>query len=377
MSLPGRNEPCSCGSALKFKKCCGSCTGPAVRLPAPALLQAIRATARTTRHCMHPNAGADVCGKVIDAHTVQRARTLAALVDDKQKVLTFYQAEKGTGSPLRPWLRGWREASTFTGFCNVHDSLTFAPVETVPFEFNARNAFLVTFRVLCHELHQKTTSTRALQEHAVKVLQSLPAAAHAHMRGQLEAILAGHAKSIQELHDILKDANATLLSDDYSGWEFACLHFEGEVVLATAGVQTPTATLSGRHLQSLSDSSTISQRLYLASVTTETGSALVLAWQHGHRAPRQFVDSLLALPPTLVATYAAQFIFAFIENTYFSKKWWDTLDADAQQHLTSLAGEGNSYYTPPNYKSAPFVPWSLVEVCRVDRAAVRTSQGSA
>ena len=48
--MPGRNDPCSCGSGKKFKHCCGSLVATSTRVPAPAVLDALTALYSARRY---------------------------------------------------------------------------------------------------------------------------------------------------------------------------------------------------------------------------------------------------------------------------------------------------------------------------------------
>src|SRR5690606_25588727 len=87
------------------------------------------------RVCMHFAASKQSCaGGVINAHTVQRSRELRLLMDSEQHVLTFDPTELDGDGLSKLASVGWRDASTFAGFCKEHDRTTFAPVETRAFD---------------------------------------------------------------------------------------------------------------------------------------------------------------------------------------------------------------------------------------------------
>ena len=138
----GRNDPCWCGSGKKFKKCHLD-KEREKPLPLPAAAGVVR-KAFQQRMCLHPEASADACGKVISAHTIQRQGALSRLVDATGHCLTFYPAFAQKGQ--EPQRRGWREASTFTGFCDQHDGKTFAPIETQSFRGTEEQCFLLAYR---------------------------------------------------------------------------------------------------------------------------------------------------------------------------------------------------------------------------------------
>ena len=107
---PGRNQPCWCGSGKKFKKCH---LGRALATPLPD--EAVRAAGRSNweeKRCLHPQAAPGLCTKIVSAHTVSRSGVLTRILDNKNRVRTFYRA--AFDSTTEPEVRsiGWRTSST-------------------------------------------------------------------------------------------------------------------------------------------------------------------------------------------------------------------------------------------------------------------------
>jgi len=114
------------------------------------------------------------------------------------------------------------------------------------------------------------------------------------------------------------------------------------------------------------------ESLALGVVATPDGGAVVLTWPESHTAPRLFVESMLSRGIERLPSLLVQFIFAYVENTYFSGHWWDLLPDGDRQHLASLAEISNAYYTDFLYISAPFVRWQITNV-RIEKSAVSAS----
>jgi hypothetical protein len=152
----GRNVPCWCGSGQKYKRCHLNREAEE-RLPLNAVMQAVN-VASTLRQCLHPLAAADVCDRIVSAHTIQKSGALRQIVDSTNHVQTFFPITSAQllANELSPRQVGWRNASTFTGFCARHDSLTFKPLETSAFESTREQCFLIGYRAVCHEFFTKS-----------------------------------------------------------------------------------------------------------------------------------------------------------------------------------------------------------------------------
>ncbi|PQA78169.1 SEC-C metal-binding domain-containing protein [Rhodoferax sp. TS-BS-61-7] len=362
----GRNDPCWCKSGKKYKHC--HLNREAEKpLPTAALLNLNRQQF-IKKECLHPHAAQGVCNGIIDAHTVQRARTLQSLLDSDNHVHTFYPAERDAGGLLKVHRKGWRKASTFTGFCGTHDSQTFAPLEVDAFRFSAESTFLLSYRALCHELYQKQGAARSLRQLAPLLDRGLPPLEQEEIQRRNEIQIAGNQKAVGELVSQKHWADQALLSQTYSDWRFVCLEFEGPLCIATCGAPTPTKDIEGNQLQVLHDPNNQLQHLYLSVVSCPVGAAVVLGWRKEFVAPEKMVESLLRLQNDMLATFIVQYVFAHLENVCFSESWWSTLDLKQQHHIRQLAGIANPYYTQPPYSTESLVPWKLASLHRYGEA---------
>ena len=139
--------------------------------------------------------------------------------------------------------------------------------------------------------------------------------------------------------------------------------------MASTGGVAPNRDLDGRELQVLHDPDPAKQETMLFSVvTTSDGLSLVLTWPTVQRAPRRWVESVLSRGRHRLASLLVQFMFAYLENTYFSFNWWTSLAEAERRHVSSLALMGNAYYTAFKYRDVALVSWELLDA-RIEEAA--------
>ncbi len=119
----------------------------------------------------------------------------------------------------------------------------------------------------------------------------------------------------------------------------------------------------------LHDPTARQQPLYLATVPTDAGGVVVLIWWPTDDAPARFVADLEQLPLDDLPSVLAQFMFAYVENTYFAKAWWDSLAKRLQARVASLACMPNPYYGGWGYIQDRLVPWQITSVTRNYEAA--------
>lgn len=351
----GRNDPCWCGSGKKFKKC-HLPTAAAALLPFAAIENAGQRAWRE-RTCLHPSAAPGVCNRVVSAHTVQRSQVLERLIDDSNHVFTFHP-----GSPGAPERIGWHEASTFTGFCGRHDAATFAPVETKPFDGRAEQCFLLGYRALCYEVYQKGGFLRSSPIVRDLIARGRPEAEQRDLYHIDSLLQAGASKGLEALQTLKCQMDAQLLKSDYTGWSRFVATFRGNLCVASTGGVAPNRDLDGHELQVLHDSDPAKQETMLCSVVTaDDGVAVVLTWPTAQGAPRRWVESVLARGRHKLASYLVQFMFAYLENTYFSFDWWTSLGDADRRHVGNLGCMWNAYYEQFEYRDVALVPWELLD----------------
>lgn len=354
----GRNDRCWCGSGKKYKKCHlgRSKERP---LPSPALVAELGRHFKV-KQCLHPRASSSTCGKIIAAHTIQRAGALASISDGSGHVLSFYPLGVDPGAP--PHRVGWREASTFTGFCDQHDSQTFAPLERFAFAGTSEQCFLLAYRAQCHEVYQKQGALRTYEPMRQLWDRGQPPEVQRAIQ-QLEAAqCAGTRQGLAEMSQFKARMDSELLQGDFSNWNHLFVVFEGPLCVASTGVPTPNRDLSGATLQTLHDPESALQPLYVGVVPCQNGGIVVLTWRPDDSAAARIARDLEERNRRDLPGAVVQFIFAHVENTYFSAVWWESLSRSVQIHVARLARMGNPYYERWTYLHEPIVPWRVKNV---------------
>ncbi len=358
-----RNDPCWCGSGEKYKRCHLN-RESAAPLPFKAIQEAGRVR---EKRCLHPAAAAGVCDKIVLAHTIQRSRILQRLVDATGKTLTFSSSDVNlsSGYPRRELRRvGWRQASTFTGFCARHDSEIFSALETKPFDENdTEQSFLLGYRALCHEIYTKSAllkSNRAVRRLADR---GQPPELQRQIQRIWDIWAAGTSKGIADFESLKVVMDNQILNRRYSGWARAVVSFEGDLCVASTGAVSPNRDIDGKRLQTLHDVKSETQEMMFGVASTPGGGAAVFIWRESDSAPLDFVRSLLKYDRQVLPSLIVQFMFVHIENTYFSEKWWDGLSQINRSHIENLANISIPYYADFRYLPfAKLVPWNVTNV---------------
>jgi SEC-C motif len=341
-----RGDPCWCGSGRKFKRCHMQ-RQHENSLPVAAINSRL-ISGRRLEVCWHPQASKSTCGKIVRAHSLQRSTTLRAIMDERSHVLTFCPPRHDyLGRPI-PNEVGWKEASTFRGFCGIHDNELFAPVETRPFVATPEQCFLLAYRAACHEVHQKQAMWDLGPDMQGLLDRGASPTEQQAIQAEFRTMLGGTGWALIRLNRFKERMDASLRVGSFDAWQFGVVDLVGVPDVLSTGLVEPNVDFQGRVLQS--DMLTHSECLAYATVIRDGGVSIVLAWLKENLAPRTFWDSLTTLPAAEAPQVLTQFMFAYVENTFFSRKWWDSRRMFVRDHITALALSKHPYMEPPRFE---------------------------
>ena len=229
---------------------------------------------------------------------------------------------------------GTREASTFNGFCDKHDSTLFRPIElgTVPVDGEA--ALLLTLRAAAYEMHAKQAvidgDERMLAADAGRSFEQ-----QAYFQQTVQSHLEGARYGLADAERWKAKLDHAYRTGDHSELRMYVVEFEEALPVAGTGAFFPEHAFDGTSLQSLMETDLD----YVALALTYSGdrSVLVLAWHDaGDGKAEAFVKAFAGLPDDLKATAAVFLTLAHIENTFLRPSWWDGLSLSAQAGVSRL-----------------------------------------
>ena len=329
-------------------------------LPPQALLWHFRKFFKT-KQCLHPLASSDTCGKIVSAHTIQRKGALEGVVDESGHCLTFFPND-GTGS-TEPHRRGWQEASTFSGFCDRHDGVTFAPLESATFAGSPEQCFFIAYRAQCHELYQKQAADRSYEPFRQLLDRGKPPDVQRVIQEANSVHFAGVRNGLRENRERKSRMDEDLLNRNFTGWKRLFIRFKGPMTVVSTGAPTLNRSLSGRELQVLHDLTRRIEPMYLGLVREEGDCGVVVfTWRVEDNAPDEFISELRSVSTNLIPGVVVQLLLAHVENSYFSATWWNSLTVDQKCHVRQLAQMGNPFYTPWTYIDNLPVPWRVTDI---------------
>jgi hypothetical protein len=349
----GRNDPCWCGSKLKFKKC----HLDRDKQPAASLADAYKTLKKfnVSKTCSVPQALHSECtNKIINAHTVSKSSSLKEISVDGH-VLSFYSNAHGnlkTGK-LSPTKIGINKASTFTGFCSHHDKTLFSPIEDNPFGINSEHCFLVAYRAVSSELYVKNAASKVYLD--VKGFdKGLPL--------NQQIAIQQFAGSAYKDNDLTKNDLAYIKGKlDMMFKEKTASHLKHVVfelekppsVMGSAIVALRFG-FDGKPIQNFSQNiQDIPDYIIINSFSSSEKGYIVLSWlqEHAttaHKLIRQITKN------NLTSDHLAALMISLIENIYIAPAWWDRLERKLQNYVCDLFSGGiTKQYTGHSIVNVP------------------------
>jgi len=357
----GRNDPCYCGSNIKYKKChLNRHLQPEVT---EGEVKGFASKQRVAKKCFHSSAdGANCSGKIIEAHTVSKSGSLRRIARNG-KVYNFKpninSLFKNDGK-LDCQEIGIGQASTFPGFCAHHDKQLFSPVEDQDFEPTAQNAALLGYRAIAREIYAKQH-----QSGGIPFLKTMDKGKSEIFQKALQDTAGfyeyGVDLGLQDLLSIKDSYDKAFQLDDFSSSQFVIIEFTETPHILFSGAIYPEFDFIGNQLQDLSKAGPL-EGISMNAISTKNGGAISFQWFGESLTNKQFIQSLLSLPETAWANAITQLVFEFIENLFISPDWWDKLNPslkslleDRVMHILNhkqncLVPDGNNYFAWGNPK---------------------------
>ncbi|MCZ7719918.1 YecA family protein [Pseudomonas aeruginosa] len=343
MKKPGRNDPCWCKSGRKYKHCHRDTESQ----PPVAIHTVIQTLGsfKKTKKCSVPQALAHECSsKIINAHTVSKSSSLKAIAKDGHVLKISIDIKSNVAPKIVLVETGINNASTFSGFCSVHDKRLFSPIEDEPFKAVPLHCFLVTYRGVAKELFSKAYASKTFDfmktlDRGKNLLHQVAIQAAASTFGTNNAL------TVRDLESIKSKLDTMLTSNDYSGLSYAVFTLDSPPPIMGSAIVGPTFDFNGDKAQDISnDPGIMPDYIAINSFSSEDKGYIVLSWLPEHaktcsKLIKQFLDK------KLTADSLAAFMILLIENFYMSPSWWVSLDSDIQGLVKSLYSQGIDTYT--------------------------------
>jgi hypothetical protein len=297
--------------------------------------------------CLHHSSGTR-CNEIISAHSIQNKGQLSLIaeVGHVYRLGADLSTLKRTGGLPEPMKIGIKKASTFDGFCKLHDNALFEPIDNFALRDDKRQVALYAYRSLCREYFVK--------ENAATVMTKMMA--HPDLapskRSFLKSFQLGQSLGFASLQQHKKLYDEALLAQDYDQFEFLFITSRDQCNVQVSGLLFPDFDFVGKQLQDLSEWESVPSLITFFTAPTADGWAFGFAWHaSSNKACIPFIESLAARVRQGEKPQDALLRFAIsaCENHAIRISWWDGLDPAAKSALI----ERMRFMTAPHTAIAP------------------------
>ncbi len=332
--------------------------------------------AYSAAYCLHPAAPNGCKGRIIRAHSVQRSGALTHLAA-RGLVYTLQREPSpelmSQPFPIQPRLISVSKASTFTGFCSVHDAELFRPIETQPLLETPEHAFLLHYRAVCREFFSASCALASIAPLKERVSRWQDASKQQHVDSFLSQWRQIVSQNVRRLTAKKEQLDIMFQRDDYSNLGCIFITFASVPEIVCSGCFAPEHDMSGKCVQLLDERAERGESfdtIALSVLPTGVGTgAAVLTWLNSLAVSGQFASSLAENKTLDVPNAIVRLIFEYIENAFFAPLWWDNLPSASRRRLilTFASGAFNRHLRPAEvvHDRLSYVQWNHVRSVRV------------
>lgn len=300
--------------------------------------------------CLHYDKN-NRCNEIIDAHSIQKNQSLAAIATDGQ-VYTISQnfsdfKDDSSGVPYKK--RGINKMSTFRGFCKLHDNELFKPIDDSKLTPTDQQVFLYAYRSLCKEVFAKENALDLLNSQIDKQIENDAISKYlkSHQLGTSFAL--NNLKRHKTEYDVSLEKNL-LYNIEYVLFISRQNHF-----LAFSGLKYPDFDFMGRQLQDLGNhNSNLDLITFCSAPMNNNEWGILFSW---HKSSSQTCSEFMRSFATMIHAQhnLGDLLFRFVvlscENIAFSPTWWEGLPEEHRQEISTRTFEMIDNFTSikPDY----------------------------
>jgi len=337
----GRNEKCWCGSDKKFKHCH---YGRAKETPVSIGGAMGHTKKNSSRKCCYvPTSLKHECSKrIINAHTVSKSGSLKEIADETNHVLglkiNLSNMMKNDGV-LIPERIGINQASTFKGFCSVHDKELFSCVEDREFIGDEDQCLALMYRSVAKELYAKEggLNTSEFIKNGDKGKDQFEQFFTQAFAGDYQL---GIEIAIKEISDLKSQLDDQLLGLSNSNLSHLIIESSSPMPVAVSSIVSPMTDFDGKSIQDLGNLNIVAEQLVFNSFSSDGKGYVVFSWLKSSSKVLGFIRSLLAIEKANIFSSLIRFFFGVAENTFTSPLWWENLAPQQKDKINNLIMAG-------------------------------------
>ncbi|MNW38387.1 SEC-C motif protein [compost metagenome] len=338
-----RNDKCFCESGKKFKDCCGS-----VLLKEKGIKEVsfkpyeirqiegdlLNISKKNT--CLYPGC----TNPAINSHSIQNSRFLK-LLSKNGHVLQFDINLKGSTADFLLGDKGINTvASTFYGFCNIHDSPIFKKIEIGNNIFSTpEQYFLFAYRALAHSLY----TSKEMYKFRTLIAKKKPMIVYS-PQFQEDVI---NQKEIRESFQLYKNVfDQALLTSNWGELETILLIVNKPSLVAVSSCFSLPFDLRGNYLFQ----NDRPKKMMMTVCSEDKKTYALFSWiKKEERYFNTFRKQLLSLSEQQIVSLINNIIPFYCENYFIAHELWETFSTEAKEELIKVSSNFFQYRLAKNF----------------------------
>lgn len=349
MGRLGRNDPCWCPSGLKYKKCHWRREDQAPENPFEMRKRLGNIQKRRFCFC---DSGSDPCSKVFAAsHSISRSASLK-LISERSHVSEIRGDFPSIGGhhsyceTIDVVEVSINKASTFHGFCDLHDARLFAQLDRLDMGNPSLFFWQLFYRAVAFEKFRKLVAyefadqARLLDKGTDIFVQR---------QIQFEASLDKwcHGETSKALTSLLRRLERIRERQAFSEVQYHYLVTDRVLPFAGAGCFQPSMTMDGQTLQRVNrimrhevfHSLPVTESVCMAAIPTPKSTLLCLCFFKNDQRAERFVQSIVKEGVSIPSRFLGAMMMS-IENVYFLPSYLRQIDNVSLSLLKRLSSFG-------------------------------------
>jgi len=337
----GRNEKCWCDSGKKYKHCHYGRENEKPISKGEAIGHTNKNASR--KCCYVADDLKHECSKrIINAHTISKSGSLKEIADESNHVLglkiNLPNIIKNNGK-LVPEKIGINQASTFKGFCSIHDKALFSCIEDREFIGDDEQCLALMYRSVAKELYAKESGFNTSE-----FIKGADKGKHPFEQMFIQKFAADHQlgirAAIEELSELKLQLDEQLLGISTGNLSHLIIESTLPMPVAVSSIVSPITDFDGNLIQDLGDLNVVAEQLVFNSFSSEGRGYVVFSWSKNSNKVLGFINSLLTIEKSKIFSSLIRFFFGVAENTFTSPLWWNGLTTQQKDKIEKLVMSG-------------------------------------
>lgn len=291
--------------------------------------------------CLYPDSK-NCSNKVITSHSIQSA--LLKKISVNGRVISFdirktlYTNEFGE--------IGIKSASTFTGFCNYHDTVIFSEIENKDYEESENQNFLYAFRACIREYVKKKESVCHINN-LLEKFKSSSYSTNLEIIKKMSMIGLNDLSSYSDLFfkEIIKEK-----SQNFNIIKTFTFELSYEALIVVNSVFTISYDFQGNLINDLTDTSKIPAPVFLNIFPQNKKTFILLSWfEYGDGIYNAIKKDIERLSDYEKEFFFTNLILCHCENFFMSPQKYNKIGKKAKQFLVEKFIKTTGSQGIPNY----------------------------